>query len=145
MARTYVGTTTRKKPKTKVSEKEFIAECKRTTHRDGRVAPRRPFTITVMAADGFTVLYETTPVAIARDLNEVEEDLHVYDENLGDMKQLATAISTNSDCYFELSKETETGSVTLTYIAPSFTVDRRSKIHMLRGQLSNIHKVRDET
>jgi len=145
MAKTYVGTTTRKKPKTKVSEKEFIKECKRTTHYDGRVASRRPFTITVMAQDGFTVLYETTPTAIARDYNDVEEDLHVYDENLGDMKQLATAISTNSDCYFELSKETETGSVTLTYVVPSFTVNRKNKIHMLRGQLSSIYKVRDET
>ena len=127
------------------TEEEFIAECTRTTHYDGSPTTPRPLTITVMAEDGFTVLYETTPVAIARDYSDVPEELHVYDEDLADMKQLATAINGNSGSYFVLSKETETGSIATTYVTPSFTVARRKNIHLLRGHISAVHQIIDET
>jgi len=128
-----------------MNEAEFITEVKRTTHHNGRPASRRPLTITVMDQNGFTVLYETTPEAIATDFTDIKEELHVYDENMGDMKQLATAISTNPDCYFVLSKETQNGSVQLTYITPSFIVNKKNNIHLLRGHQSKVNVVINET
>lgn len=137
-----VGTLTPKQPKTTMTEEEFIAGCKQTI--DGSVPSVNPTTITVLADNGFTVLHESTHGIVTKGYTVSEEELHLYEEDLGTIKQLSDAINRNTDTTVVVSRDRERGTYQRIYVTPSFVINRNNNIHCLRGHLDSAQMIVDE-
>jgi hypothetical protein len=128
-----------------MTEAEFIAGCKRNNDDDDAQEAVPPTTVTVLAENGFTVLHESIHSIVSKGYSVSPEELHVYDEDIGTMKQMAEAINQNSDTTVVLSRSRKQRTHQRTYVTPSLIVNKKNNIHCLRGHLSNEHMITDET
>lgn len=144
MGRVQVGTVKPKQSETTMPEEELIADCKRAML-DSRFPSVFPTTITVVADNGFTVLHESVHGLVFKNYSVSEEEVHMYDEDIGTMKQMLTAINDNSESTIVLSVERENVVRKTTYVTPSLIINKLNNIHCLRGHLSTVHTVIDET
>lgn len=143
MGRVQVGTQKPKPTETTMTEEELIADCKKAML-DSRFPSVHPTTITVLADDD-TVLHESVHGLVFKNYSVSDEEIHVYDEDIDTINLMATAISDNSESTIVLSVERENIVRKTTYVTPSFVVNETNNIHCLRGHLSTIHTVIDET
>ena len=141
-----VGSVAPRGSETTMPEEELIADCKKAML-DSRFPSVFPTTITVLADNGFTVLHESVHGLVFKNYTLNEQEVHMYDEDIGTMKQMLTAIN-EMDTTVVLSssgRSEDSPTQQRTYVTPSLIVNKSNNLHCLRGHVSNVHTVVDET